>query len=188
MNAVDLSRFSPKWQFRFNFFQQHGAPKEPRFKEAWKALSFGDRLKININFFAFFFGFIYLFILGMWRKALVVIGIGLVLGIVSLFLPDIIARPASRSTATACMFIAQSSAPTPAPALRRACSWRATASASPCGTCSSRASASACALPSRSLACSFSLACCRAAAPVRASPSRACGRSPSSASTAWRCG
>ena len=93
MNTVDLSRFSPKWQFRFNFFQQHGAPKEPRFKEAWKALSFGDRLKININFFAFFFGFIYLFILGMWRKALVVIGIGLVLGIVSLFLPDIIARP-----------------------------------------------------------------------------------------------
>ncbi|MGF6417321.1 ABC-type multidrug transport system fused ATPase/permease subunit [Stenotrophomonas sp. AN71] len=93
MNAVDLSRFSPKWQFRFTFFQQHGAPKEPGFKQAWKALSFGDRLKVNINFFAFFFGFIYLLILGMWRKALVVIGIGIVLTIVSLFLPDVVARP-----------------------------------------------------------------------------------------------
>ncbi|WP_286070010.1 DUF2628 domain-containing protein [Stenotrophomonas sp. 57] len=93
MNTVDLSRFSPKWQFRFNFFQQHGAPKEPGFKQAWKALSFGDRLKVNINFFAFFFGFIYLLILGMWRKALVVIGIGIVLTIVSLFLPDVVARP-----------------------------------------------------------------------------------------------
>jgi len=92
MNAVDLSRFSPKWQFRFNFFQQHGAPKEPGFKQAWKALSFGDRLKVNINFFAFFFGFIYLLILGMWRKALGVLGINIALGIVTLFLPDIVAR------------------------------------------------------------------------------------------------
>ncbi|HIE1101091.1 MULTISPECIES: DUF2628 domain-containing protein [Stenotrophomonas] len=92
MNAVDLSRFSPKWQFRFTFFQQHGAPKEPGFKQAWKALSFGDRLKINVNVFAFFFGAIYLFILGMWRKALVVIGINVALVIISLFLPDFVAR------------------------------------------------------------------------------------------------
>jgi len=72
MNTTDLSQFSPKWQFRFNFFRQHGAPKNPGFKQAWKALSFGDRLKINLNFFALFFGAIYLLILGMWRKALVV--------------------------------------------------------------------------------------------------------------------
>ena len=60
MNTTDLSQFSPKWQFRFNFFRQHGAPKNPGFKQAWKALSFGDRLKINLNFFALFFGAIYL--------------------------------------------------------------------------------------------------------------------------------
>ena len=88
MNAIDLSRFSPKWQFRFNFFQQHGAPKEPGFKQAWKALSFGDRLKINMNFFAFFFGPIYLLILGMWRKALSVLGISIALGVVTAFLTD----------------------------------------------------------------------------------------------------
>ncbi|OBU67969.1 hypothetical protein A9K58_08360 [Stenotrophomonas maltophilia] len=93
MNAIDLSRFSPKWQFRFNFFQQHGAPKEPGFKQAWKALSFGDRLKINMNFFAFFFGPIYLLILGMWRKALSVLGISIALGVVTAFLPDVVARP-----------------------------------------------------------------------------------------------
>ncbi len=29
MNTTDLSQFSPKWQFRFNFFRQHG-PQEPR--------------------------------------------------------------------------------------------------------------------------------------------------------------
>lgn len=92
MNAVDLSQYSPKWQFRFNFFQQHGAPKEPGFKQAWKALSFGDRLKININFFALFFGAIYLLILGMWRKALVVIGINIALAVITLMLPDIVGR------------------------------------------------------------------------------------------------
>jgi len=92
MNAVDLSQYSPKWQFRFNFFQQHGAPKEQGFKQAWKALSFGDRLKININFFAFFFNWIYLLILGMWRKALVVVGIYVVLIALALVLPDIVVR------------------------------------------------------------------------------------------------
>ena len=68
--------------------------------------------------------------------------------------------PSSSRPAAKALRACASSAPMPAPALRRARSWRATASASPCGTCSSRASASACALPSRSLACIFSRACC----------------------------
>lgn len=67
-------------------------PKNPGFKQAWKALSFGDRLKINLNFFALFFGAIYLLILGMWRKALVVIGINIALAIVTMFLPDVVGR------------------------------------------------------------------------------------------------
>ncbi|WMJ70601.1 DUF2628 domain-containing protein [Stenotrophomonas sp. 24(2023)] len=92
MNMIDLSRFSPKWQFRFNFFQQHGSPKEAGFKQAWKALPFGERLKININFFALFFGAIYLFILGMWRKALMLIGINVALVLVTAFLPDFVGR------------------------------------------------------------------------------------------------
>lgn len=92
MNTVDLTHFSPKWQFRFNFYRRHGAPKEPGFKQAWRALSFGDRLKINLNIFALFFGPIYLLILGMWRKALVVIGIAIALAAITMFLPDIVGR------------------------------------------------------------------------------------------------
>jgi len=92
VNAVDLNQYSPKWQFRFNFFQQHGAPKEPGFKQAWKALSFGDRLKVNINFFAFFFNWIYLLILGMWRKAIVVVGIYCALIVLVFVLPEIVVR------------------------------------------------------------------------------------------------
>ncbi|MGE6333268.1 DUF2628 domain-containing protein [Stenotrophomonas sp. NPDC077659] len=92
MNAVDLNQYSPKWQFRFNFFQQHGAPKEPGFRQAWKALSFGDRLKININFFAFFFNWVYLLILGMWRKAIVVVGIYVALIALAFVLPEIVVR------------------------------------------------------------------------------------------------
>ena len=92
MNAIDLSRFSAKWQFRFNFYQQHGSPKDPRFAPAWKALPVGERLTININFLALFFSWIYLLTLGMWRKALVVIGINIALAIVSMFLPDVVGR------------------------------------------------------------------------------------------------
>lgn len=91
-SSADLSQYSPKWQFRFGFFERHGGPASPDFKAAFKALSFGQRLKINMNFFAFFFGFIYFFILGLWRKALVLIGVSLAIGVVAFFLPDAVAR------------------------------------------------------------------------------------------------
>ena len=84
MNTTDLSQFSPKWQFRFNFFRQHGAPRTPASSRPGRHCPC-DRLKINLNFFALFFGAIYLLILGMWRKALVVIGINIALAIVSMF-------------------------------------------------------------------------------------------------------
>ena len=51
MNTVDLTRFSPKWQFRFNFFEQHGAPNSPTFKAAYKTLPFGQKIKVNFNLF-----------------------------------------------------------------------------------------------------------------------------------------
>ncbi|MBB4128722.1 hypothetical protein GGR77_004053 [Xanthomonas translucens] len=87
-NLPERAPLSPKWQFRFDFFDRHGGPASPGFKPAFKALpSFGDRLKINMNFFAFFFGWIYFFILGLWRKAIVLIGISVLIGVLSLFLP-----------------------------------------------------------------------------------------------------
>lgn len=84
--------YSPKWQFRFNFFEQHGAPNSPGFKAAFKTLTFGQKIKINFNFFALFFSWIYLLILGMWRKALTILGITLVLMVIVAFLPDVVGR------------------------------------------------------------------------------------------------
>jgi hypothetical protein len=88
----DYSQYSPKWQFRFNFYDTHDEPKSPTFKEAMKALPFREKLRLNMNWFAFFFGFIYMFVLGLWRKALVLLGIGLGLGIATFFLPEAAGR------------------------------------------------------------------------------------------------
>jgi hypothetical protein len=90
--SPDFTQYSPKWQFRFGFFDRYGGPKSPEYKQAFKALKFGERIKVQSNFFAFFFGFIYFFILGLWRKALVVLGISVALGVLSFFVPDAVAR------------------------------------------------------------------------------------------------
>ena len=50
-------------------------PKSPEYKAAYKALTFGKRILIGMNIWAFFFGFIYFLILGLWRKALTLFGI-----------------------------------------------------------------------------------------------------------------
>jgi hypothetical protein len=92
MDSNIASSYSPKWQFRFNFFATHGAPNSPAFKAAYKALPFGQKIKVNFNFFALFFGCIYLFVLGMWRKALTIVGLTVVLAVVLAFLPDVIGR------------------------------------------------------------------------------------------------
>jgi len=85
-------QYSPKWQFRFSFFDRHGAPSSPAWKAAFKQLPFGEKLKLNINFFALFFGCLYFFCVGMWRKGLTLLGLGIALGVVSAFLPDAIGR------------------------------------------------------------------------------------------------
>lgn len=74
MLSADHS-LSEKWQERFAFFDQHGGPQAPGHKEALKALPFRKGLMIGMNFIAWFFGPIYLFVLGMWRKNLSLIAI-----------------------------------------------------------------------------------------------------------------
>ncbi|MGF6088835.1 DUF2628 domain-containing protein [Pseudomonas sp. 18173] len=66
---------SPKWQERFAFFDQYGAPKSPDFKAGFKQLPARKRILINLNFIAFFFGPIYFFVLGLWKKNLAIIAI-----------------------------------------------------------------------------------------------------------------
>ncbi|MCW7548388.1 DUF2628 domain-containing protein [Photorhabdus sp. APURE] len=75
---MDKSQYSEKWQTRFAFFEQNGAPKTPEHKAAMKAEPSMRRVLLNMNFIAFFFGFIYFFVLGLWRKNLVLLGIAVV--------------------------------------------------------------------------------------------------------------
>ncbi|MBK4998348.1 DUF2628 domain-containing protein [Pseudomonas sp. S31] len=73
---------SPKWRERFAFFEQHGGPKSPGFQAAFKALPKRKRILININIIAMFFGVIYFFVLGLWRKnlTLIAISVGVTIG------------------------------------------------------------------------------------------------------------
>ena len=69
MNDGSLSE---KWKYRFNFYDQHGFPgfwgATPEYKAAFKALKVRQRLTIQMNFIAFFCSWIYLFVLGLWKK------------------------------------------------------------------------------------------------------------------------
>ncbi|RQH05833.1 DUF2628 domain-containing protein [Paraburkholderia dinghuensis] len=64
------SNLKPKWRERFEFFEQYGEPSSPEFKAAYKNLPTGKRLLIGINWVGFFFGPLYLLVLGMWRRTL----------------------------------------------------------------------------------------------------------------------
>lgn len=70
MNDGSLSE---KWKYRFNFYDQHGFPgfwgATPEYKAAFKALKVRQRLTIQMNFIAFFCSWIYLFVLGLWKKS-----------------------------------------------------------------------------------------------------------------------
>ncbi len=88
------NNISTKWQQRFNFFNTYGAPDSPAFKVAIKAQPMRIRLLHLINFWAFFFGPIYFVILGLWKKALVLlaisIGVSIVLNLFGGFLPPFV--------------------------------------------------------------------------------------------------
>ncbi|WP_426144023.1 DUF2628 domain-containing protein [Pseudomonas sp. DWP3-1-2] len=85
MNTTDQlqprSKYSEKWQERFAFFDAHGAPNAPGFKEALMKLPFKNKVRVNANIIAFFFGPIYLFVLGLWKKNLTMIAILLTMNI-----------------------------------------------------------------------------------------------------------
>ena len=75
-------KYSAKWQERFDFFDTYGAPNDPRYKEAVKTLpGVKKKILINANVIAFFFGPIYLFVLGLWKKNLALFGIFLAIHI-----------------------------------------------------------------------------------------------------------
>ncbi|KIY39106.1 membrane protein [Pseudomonas sp. 10-1B] len=99
----------PKWQERFAFFDQYGAPTSESYKAAFRALPFRKKLLINNNFIAFFFGPIYWFVLGLWKKNLVmlaiIIGIGLLEGIFEAATGTEIPRPVDNGISMAFAFL-----------------------------------------------------------------------------------
>jgi len=82
-DELQTDNASPKWKERFAFFNQNGSPKSPNFSSALKQLPTRKRMLININFIAIFFGPIYLFVLGLWKKnlALIAIIVGITFGL-----------------------------------------------------------------------------------------------------------
>lgn len=64
------------WQWRFGFYDQFGHPgSTPESEAAYKALPYGARLMLGCNLLAFFFGPIYYFVKGMWRKGLTIVAL-----------------------------------------------------------------------------------------------------------------
>ncbi|KMK50839.1 hypothetical protein RO21_09660 [[Actinobacillus] muris] len=82
-NSTQYEGLKPKWQKRFAFFDKYGTKESaPEYKQAFKSLSFFEKRWQELNFIALFFGFIYFFVLGLWRKNLSIIGLYLVVGII----------------------------------------------------------------------------------------------------------
>jgi hypothetical protein len=102
-NDPDLSA---TWKFRFDFYDRYGTRTlmnaSDEFKAAFKNLGFADRIKVNANLWAFFFSFIYLFILGLWRQAVLVLaavlGLSVAFMLLSSVAPGILADIISRAT------------------------------------------------------------------------------------------
>ena len=81
-----VDRLPQVWQQRFAYYEAHGLPgSSSQAQAAFKALSFGQKIRISVNFLAFFFGPIYYFVKGMWRKGLVLLGEAAVIGVLVAF-------------------------------------------------------------------------------------------------------
>lgn len=76
---VTEKTLKPKWEARFDYFEKEEKMTQEEKKEAYKKSPFS----IKFNFLGFFFGPIYFFILGLWRKALVLIVIHIFLLIIT---------------------------------------------------------------------------------------------------------
>lgn len=76
-----VGQVSDKWKFKFRFFAEYGIPvlgkNTPECRAAFRQLSLNQRRILAFNFTAFFFSFIYLMILGLWKKAITLCLLGL---------------------------------------------------------------------------------------------------------------
>jgi Protein of unknown function (DUF2628) len=99
----------PVWRTRFDFFDTYGLPSSsPAAQQAFRALPFGRKFRINSNVLAFLFGPIYFFVKGMWRKGLTLLGAALALAFVMFAIdaPDTVIRIANLIVPAMAMTIA----------------------------------------------------------------------------------
>lgn len=72
----------PKWRERFTFFDTYSRPGSADYQAAIKAAPFRQRILITSNLIAVFFGPIYFFVLGLWKKCLTLLAVGFGIGLV----------------------------------------------------------------------------------------------------------
>lgn len=82
MENTAEKQYTKTWQARFSFYNEFGAPNTPAHKNAFRNLKFLNRIRLQSNFIAFFFGPIYFFVIGLWRKNLTLLGITIAINII----------------------------------------------------------------------------------------------------------
>ncbi|MDV3305626.1 DUF2628 domain-containing protein [Mycobacterium avium subsp. hominissuis] len=99
----------PRWRSRFAFFAAYGLPSSsPEAREAYKALPFGARFRLNSNGMAFLFGPLYFFAKGMWRKGITLLTVAAAVAVVTVVIdmPDSLARAIDIGFAALAMTVA----------------------------------------------------------------------------------
>lgn len=66
-------RMKPKWRARFEFFDRYGDPYSTEGRAAKRGLSWKERRLIGFNWYTFLLGPCHMVVLGLWRKALVLV-------------------------------------------------------------------------------------------------------------------
>jgi hypothetical protein len=77
-NHRDDETLTDNWKKRFDFFKETGGLKGKAYTEKMKSTKFMGRIFYLFNFYAFFFGPIYFCMLGLWKKALTLIVLALI--------------------------------------------------------------------------------------------------------------
>jgi predicted small secreted protein len=104
--AVDVA---PAWKSRFEFFGDYGLPgSTPESKAAFRRLSFGQRIRIQNNGPAVFFGPFYFFVKGFWRKGITLLAFDLAVSV--LLTVTNTADGIGRAVSFGCVFVAMQTA------------------------------------------------------------------------------
>jgi len=74
----ELESISDSWKIKFELLEKAGGVKLPNAKN----LSFGERMKVVSNVWGFLFGPFYYLVKGMWKKAVSLLGISILIIVV----------------------------------------------------------------------------------------------------------